>query len=93
MGPAESQVCHDHYHFTICKATFIIILCREWDDDDDDDDDINDDQQNYDEVLKAKCCPWKTQLYSAKSFYDVFRQFDHDNHGHRDKDDYDGVHD
>ena len=41
--------------------------------DNDDDDHINDDEQNYDEVLKAKCCPCKTRLYSAKSFYELFR--------------------
>ena len=43
------------------------------DDDDDDDDYINDDKQNHDEVLKAKRCPCKTRLYSAKSFYELFR--------------------
>ena len=42
-------------------------------DDDDDDDYINDDKQNHDEVLKAKRCPCKTRLYSAKSFYELFR--------------------
>ena len=90
VGPAESQVCPDHYHFTIYNLIIILSYHTwEWHNDDDD----YDDQQNYDEVLKAKCCPWKTRLYLAKSFYDVFCQFDHDNHGYRDNDDYDGVHD